>query len=172
MIAAALLTVQAAAEPPSVRVPMKPTTAASMTRAAFDLDCTLVDASMKHYALSIEQRGGRGYFGPASNDPVKRLRTTGLNFRVVRDETGLFDGRRLTGSDAGGLEIEAENLALHGVRLRTFSTGEGWDVEAIVYVGAAGPRYSGFVRYSGFCKATRHEQLPLTEAEIAEIAVQ
>lgn len=173
MIAAALLIAQTASNPaPVIIPPVTPRTPpdVSMTGPAFDLDCSLVDASMRRFGLSIEQRGGRGYVDPRSDDPLGRFRSTRLSFRVLKDETGLFAERDLTGSaPTGSVEtVETHHPELGVVRLRTFPTGEGWNLAAIVYVSGSDLRYTGFVRYSGFCNVTRHEQVPLTEAETAE----
>ena len=144
-----------------------------MTRDAFDFDCSLADRSMRRFALAIEQRGGRGYVDPRSDHPERRFRSTRLSFRILRDETGLFEDRDLTGQGlVGPLEtLETRHPEFGVVRLETFPAG-GWDFAVIVYVNGSIPGHRGFVRYTGFCSATRHAQVPLTEAEAAEAVTQ
>jgi hypothetical protein len=152
MIAAALLVAQTVSHPaPVIMPPVTPRTPldVSMTRPAFDLDCSLVDASMRRFALVIEQRGGRGYVDPRSDDPLGRFRSTRLSFRIVEDETGLFADSDLRGSDAPGWveTMETDHPELGVVRLRTFPTGQRGNLAAIVYVSGSDLRYTGFVRY-------------------------
>jgi len=145
-----------------------------MTRDAFDLDCSLIDPSMKRFALAVEQRGGRGYVDPRSDDPDTRFRSTALSFRILRDETRLFRDGKLNGQDIGGPvdRLETRDPKFGVVRLETFPIGRGWDVAAVVYVNGSSPGHKGFVKYTGFCSVARHAQLPLTEAEAAKVVRQ
>lgn len=169
MISLALSVAQAISGPPIVvpRAARRTSPEVAVTRPALDLDCSLIDASMRRFALVIEQRGGRGYIDPRADDPGKAVRSTGLSFRVVKDETGLFAGGKPTGSTSSGSvdTVEAQHPEFGISRLRTFPTGRGLNVAAIVYVDASAHQWTGMVRYSGFCSVTRHEQVPLTEAE-------
>lgn len=177
MVAAFLLLATAGEPmPPPILVrPTPPTveeTVVAVTRPAFDLDCSVVDALRSPYALAIEQRGGRGYVDPRVNHPLRRIRSTASSFRVLTDETGIFEGRDLTGQDAGGIRVESRHPEFGVVRLRTFPAGPN-RVAALVYVnGLAIAGETGFVRYTGFCDITRHAQTPLTDAEAAEVLAQ
>ncbi|TMJ13468.1 MAG: hypothetical protein E6G94_11995 [Alphaproteobacteria bacterium] len=177
MVAAALLMAQAGAPPPGPPILVgraKTSTEVAMTRDAFDLDCSLIDPSMKRFALAVEQRGGRGYVDPRSDDPDTRFRSTALSFRILRDETRLFRDGKLNGQDIGGPvdRLETRDPKFGVVRLETFPIGRGWDVAAVVYVNGSSPGHKGFVKYTGFCSVARHAQLPLTEAEAAKVVRQ
>jgi hypothetical protein len=151
----------------TVPVPPPPTppTIESRTTPAFDLDCSLVDASLTDYELAIEQRGGRGYIDPRIDHPERRFASTPLTFSVIRDSTGLFSADRLMGVNDGYQvrRIEGGHPQFGSVRLETFQAGSG-RLAALVYINALAE-----VRLTGFCAVTRHQQTPLTAAEVAEV---
>ena len=140
-------------------------TARTQTTPAFDLACSLVDAALRPHALAIEQRGGRGYVDPRVDHPQRRVTSTRLTFRVLRDDTGLFSDDSLIGVNDGSRlqRIEGRHPQFGFVRLETFLAGRQ-RLAALVYVNGLAE-----VRYTGFCAVTRHAQTPLTEAEAAEV---
>ncbi len=148
-----------------VAEPPPPPTIISRTKPAFDLDCSLVDPSLRPHALAIEQRGGRGYIDPRIDHPERRFASTSLSFRVILDDTGLFSDDRLIGVNDGYRirRVEGEHPQFGAVRLETFPAGRD-RLAALVYVNALAD-----VSYTGFCAVTRHAQTPLTEAEAAEV---
>ena len=175
MVIVAALSMAEPVEPPPILIRRTPPTAeerlASITRHSSDLDCTLIDASLRTYALVIEQRGGRGYIDPRVDDPNARFRTTALSFRVVTDETGYFQGNQLHGSDAGNLRFEGNHPQNGPVRVNTFTASHN-QLAMIVYANVPTVSGNATVRFAGFCNVTTHAQTPLTVAEVAEVLAQ
>jgi hypothetical protein len=175
VVIAAALSMAQPVEPPTILVRSTPPTVEEtlvfMTRRSANLDCTLIDASMRRYALTIEQRGGRGYVDPRVDDPNRRFRTTALSFRVLTDETGFFQGNQLHGSDVGQLRFEGNHSQNGPVRVNTFTASHN-QLAMIVYANVPTVTGNATVRFTGFCNVTTQAQTPLTEAEVAEVLAQ
>jgi len=154
---------------PLISPPPEPT-AESVTVPLFTIDCTLLDPELQTNRAVFRQSGGRGYVDKSQASGSARVRRTPISFVAIRDETGDFSSRELSGEWVErdfpyriGAKLPGDPSLAQQMTLR-FQRGQGDRLAVMISA-----RNESYQKYVGQCDLSSTPQAPLTSDETEDL---